>query len=152
MTGHGAIMESLREVGYRLTPQRMLIVSIIHDSQGHITAEEIHSRVTEQYPFVGISTVYRTLQLLKKLRLVSETDLGGGHVKYELSAGSRHHHLVCRRCGATLPLDDEVIEPLRSRLQKKHGFKADMEHFAIFGVCRECQSQAAEGGRRDGPD
>ena len=67
MSGHSAIMDSLREVGYRLTPQRMLIVSLIHDSKGHITAEELHSRVVQQYPFVDISTVYRTLQLLKKL-------------------------------------------------------------------------------------
>ncbi len=141
MSGHSTIMESLRGVGYRLTPQRMLIVSIIHDSKGHITAEEIHSRVVKQYPFVDISTVYRTLQLLKKLHLVSETDLGGGRVQYELSEGSRHHHLVCRRCGATLPLDDEVIEPLRGRLLDKHGFQADMEHFAIFGLCRECGDQ-----------
>ena len=138
MSGHSAIMDSLREVGYRLTPQRMLIVSLIHDTKGHVTAEELHGRVVEQYPFVDISTVYRTLQLLKKLRLVSETDLGGGRVQYELTQEARHHHLVCRQCGATLPLDDEMIEPLRARLAERHGFQADMEHFAIFGVCRGC--------------
>src|SRR3989337_2239311 len=111
MSGHSAIMDSLREVGYRLTPQRMLIVSLIHDS-----------------------TVTRTLQLLKKLRRVSETDLGGGRVQYELTQEARHHHLVCRHCGATSPLDDEMIEPLRGRLLAQHGFQADMKHFAIFGV------------------
>src|SRR3990172_9728951 len=116
MSGHSGIMDSLRQVGYRLTPQRMLIVSLIHDSKGHVTAEELHSRVVEQYPFVDISTVYRTLQLLKKLHLVSETDLGGGRVQYELSEGSRHHHLVCRRCGAALPLDDKDIDARRGRL------------------------------------
>ncbi len=138
MSGHGTIIESLRGVGYRLTPQRMLILSIIHDSKGHMTADEIHNRVVQQYPFVDISTVYRTLQLLKKLHLVTETDLGGGRVRYELAEGSRHHHLVCRRCGDMFPLEDEVIEPLRARLLEKHGFQADMEHFAIFGVCRAC--------------
>ncbi len=141
MSGHGPIMESLREVGYRLTPQRMLIVSIIHDSKGHVTAEDIHARVVEQYPFVDISTVYRTLQLLKKLHLVSETDLGGGRVQFELAQGARHHHLVCRQCGTTLPLDDELLEPLRGRLQERYGFQADMEHFAIFGVCKRCRSK-----------
>ena len=146
MSGHSAIMDSLREVGYRLTPQRMLIVSLIHDSKGHVTAEELHGRVVEQYPFVDISTVYRTLQLLKKLRLVSETDLGGGRVRYELTQEGRHHHLVCRHCGATSPLDDEMIEPLRARLLEKHGFQADMEHFAIFGVCQKCAGKARAGG------
>ena len=133
-------MASLREVGYRLTPQRMLIVSIIHDSKGHVSAEEIHQRVKEQYPFVDISTVYRTLQLLKRLRIVTETDLGDGSVRYELSQAQRHHHLVCRQCGKTFALDDDVIEPLRSNLMDAYGFAADMEHFAIFGRCRGCRS------------
>ncbi len=144
MSGHGAIMESLREVGYRLTPQRMLIVSIIHESKGHITAEEIHNRVAQQYPYVDISTVYRTLQLLKKLHLVSETDLGGDRIQYELAAGTRHHHLVCHRCGATTALSDDVIEPLRARLAEKHGFQADMDHFAIFGLCEACHRKQGE--------
>jgi len=134
-------MASLREVGYRLTPQRMLIVSIIHDSKGHVSAEDVHQRVKEQYPFVDISTVYRTLQLLKRLRLVTETDLGDGSVRYELSQAQRHHHLVCRQCGKTFALDDEMVEPLRSRLMGTHGFAADMEHFAIFGRCRACRSE-----------
>ena len=75
MSGHGAIMDSLREVGYRLTPQRMLIVSLIHDSKGHITAEELHSRVVQQYPFVDISTVYRKL-LLEDGRIVGAVVIG----------------------------------------------------------------------------
>lgn len=105
-----------------------------------MSAEEIHQRVKEHYPFVDISTVYRTLQLLKRLRIVTETDLGGGRVRYELSQQERHHHLVCRQCGKTFPLDDEVIEPLRSTLTDVYGFAADMEHFAIFGHCRPCRA------------
>ncbi len=148
MTGHGSIMESLREVGYRLTPQRMLIISIIHGAKGHISAEAIHEQVVEQYPYVDISTVYRTLQILKKLHLVSETDLGGGHVEYELTEGPSHHHLVCRECGHTFPMDDKLMEPLRARLQEKHGFYADMEHFAIFGLCQECADAGCAGKER----
>lgn len=138
MSGHGAIIDSLREVGYRLTPQRMLIIATIHDAKGHISAEAIHEQVVQQYPYVDISTVYRTLQVLKKLHLVSETDLGEGHVEYELTEGVCHHHLVCRRCGRTSPMDDELMEPLRARLLEKYGFRADMEHFAIFGLCQKC--------------
>jgi len=121
----------------------MLIVSIIHDSKGHMSAEEIHERVKEHYPFVDISTVYRTLQLLKRLRMVTETDLGGGSVRYELSQQERHHHLVCRECGKTFALDDGVIEPLRSALMDAHGFAADMEHFAIFGRCQTCHGTSS---------
>lgn len=150
MTGHGVIMESLREVGYRLTPQRVLIVSIIHGAEGHISAEAIHEEVVKQYPYVDISTVYRTLHILKKLRLVTETDLGGGRVEYELTQRAQHHHLVCRRCGHTFPMDDELMQPLRARLLEKHGFQADMEHFAIFGVCQRCAGDDATHDRKEG--
>jgi len=152
MSGHGTAAESLRVEGYRLTPQRLMILDIIYDSQGHITAEEIHQRVRQLYPFVDISTVYRTLNLLKKLRLISETDLGGGSVRYERLERGRHHHLVCRRCAASFPLEHSLLAPLQERLRRKYGFAADLDHFAIFGLCRQCQSQPAEGASEHGPD
>src|SRR4030042_5592334 len=126
---------TLREGGYPLTPQRMMILAAIYEREGHVTAEAIHERVTQQYPFVDISTVYRTLQLLKKLRLVTETDLGEGVVEYELRERGRHHHLVCRQCGKTAPLDHSYLKPLAGRLEEAYGFQADLEHFAIFGLC-----------------
>jgi Fur family ferric uptake transcriptional regulator len=152
MSGHGAAAESLRDEGYRLTPQRLMILDIIYDSQGHISAEEIHQRVIEQYPFVDISTVYRTLNLLKKLRLITETDLGGGSVRYELLERGRHHHLVCRQCGANVPLEHSLLAPLQERLLREYGFAADLDHFAIFGLCRKCQRQSAERTRQHGSD
>ena len=147
MNRQADMMTSLREVGYRLTPQRMMILSTFNQCEGHITAEAIHERVRKEYPFVAISTVYRTLQLLKKLRLVTETDLGSGVVQYELSERGRHHHLVCRACGQTAPLDDSFLEPLARRIEKTYRFQADLEHFAIFGLCSQCQDAA----RPEGP-
>ena len=138
MATYSDMAASLREVGYRLTPQRMMILAAIHQRDGHITAEAIHDTVKEQYPFVDISTVYRTLQLLKKLRLVTETDLGEGVVEYELSERGKHHHLVCRQCGETAALDDSFLKPLADRLLQAHGFRADLGHSAIFGVCARC--------------
>ena len=140
MTAHATIVESLRQEGYRLTPQRMMVLSIIDDSMGHISAEEIHQKVRERYPFVNISTIYRTLNLLKKLRLISETDLGEGYVRYELLERERHHHLVCRRCGESFAFEHELLKPLQRRLLKEYDFAADVDHFAIFGLCQRCRS------------
>jgi Fur family ferric uptake transcriptional regulator len=151
MSGHSTAAESLRDEGYRLTPQRMMILKIIYDSQGHISAEEIHQRVRQQYPFVDISTVYRTLNLLKKLRLITETDLGGGSVRYECLEHGRHHHLVCRQCGASFPLEHSLLAPLEKRLLREYGFAADLDHFAIFGLCPKCRAQPAERTRKHGP-
>lgn len=142
MTAHPTIIESLRQEGYRLTPQRMMILGIIDDSMGHISAEEIHQKIREHYPFVNISTIYRTLNLLKKLRLISETDLGEGYVRYELleRERQRHHHLVCRQCGESFAFEHELLKPLQRRLLKNYGFAADVDHFAIFGLCQRCRS------------
>jgi Fur family ferric uptake transcriptional regulator len=139
MTTHPTIVESLRQEGYRLTPQRMMILGIINDSVSHISAEEIHKKVCERYPFVNISTIYRTLNLLKKLRVISETDLGEGYVRYELLERERHHHMICRRCGETFAFEDEFLKPLQLRLLNKYGFAADLDHFAIFGLCQRCR-------------
>ncbi len=141
MIDQASLVESLREEGYRLTPQRMMILGIILDTDEHITAEEIHQRVCQQYPFVDISTVYRTLNLLKKLRLITETDLGGGSVRYELADKDPHHHLVCHRCGTSFALEHELLEPLQDRLLKEYGFAADLDHFASFGLCQTCRSK-----------
>lgn len=132
------MVSALREVGYRLTPQRLMILSIISDSTGHVTADAIHERVKEQYPYVDISTVYRTMRLLKKLKLVTDADLGRGVVHYELAERGAHHHLVCRRCRITVALDDAFLEPLSDSLRSKYGFAADLEHLAIFGLCKDC--------------
>lgn len=149
MTAHPTIVEALQQEGYRLTPQRMMILAIIDDSMGHISAEEIHQKVRERYPYVNISTIYRTLTLLKKLRLISETDLGEGYVRYELLERGRHHHLVCRRCGESFAFEHELLRPLQVRLLKKYGFAADVDHFAIFGLCRRCRPAEGMAGARE---
>jgi Fur family ferric uptake transcriptional regulator len=144
MAAYSDMAASLREVGCRLTPQRMMILAAMRQSAGHITAEAIHERVKEQYPFVDISTVYRTLQLLKKLHLITETVLSEGVIEYELCEHGRHHHLVCRQCGKTTALDDSFLRPLADRLEEALGFQADLEHFAIFGICAECRESPGQ--------
>jgi len=128
----------LRGTGYKLTPQRLMVISIMRHHAGHLTAAEIHRRVTETYPYVDISTVYRTLQVLRDLRLVTETDLGAGDTAFEWTGGERHHHLICHSCGAVMRLDHEDMAVLDRMLRQKHGFDADIDHFAIFGYCRDC--------------
>lgn len=131
---------TLRESGHKMTPQRLLILSTLRHSRGHLTASEIHEKVRERYPFVDISTVYRTLNVLKDLRLVAETDMGTGDGTYEWVEGrARHHHLICRSCGEVVSLDDAYLKRLAADVEAHYGFRADVDHFAIFGVCRACR-------------
>jgi len=139
MSQSGDTASKLREQGYRLTPQRMMILSAIENSNSHISAEEIYRQVVAQYPHVNISTVYRTLELLKKLGLVTETNLGEGLVRYHSADKGHHHHLICRECGAIIDLDDSVLGTLKDTLLREYKFIADLRHLAIFGHCEKCR-------------
>jgi len=138
MKQSGGIANRLGELGYRLTPQRIMILSAIESSDDHISAEEIHAQIVARYPQVNISTVYRTLELLKRLGLVTETDLGGGKVRYHSVEKGHHHHLVCQECGAVIDLDESVLSSLKEVLLREYGFRADLRHLAIFGHCVGC--------------
>ena len=139
MTQSRDIVHKLTELGYRLTPQRVMIVSAIENSDTHISAEEIYTKVVAKYPHVNISTVYRTLELLKQVGLVTETDMGEGRVRYHPVGKGQHHHLVCKDCGAIIDLDESVLSSLKDALLQKYKFIADLKHLAIFGHCVKCR-------------
>ncbi len=139
MEQYGDVIGKLSQYGYRLTPQRMMVFSAIESSDNHISAEEIYSQIIAKYPSVNISTVYRTLELLERLGLVTETDLGGGRVRYHPMAKGRHHHLVCRHCGVVIDLDESVFAGVKDVLYREYGFIADLKHLAILGSCANCR-------------
>ena len=136
----GDINSKLSEQGYRLTPQRMMVLAAIESSDDHISAEEIYAQVIAKYPHVNISTVYRTLELLNRLGLVTETDLGGGRVRYHPADKGRHHHLVCQDCGRIIDLDESLLSSLKDVLFREYKFSADLRHLAIFGRCADCSN------------
>jgi Fur family ferric uptake transcriptional regulator len=131
----------LRRAGQRVTPQRLLILGAFRPGE-HLAADEVFARVERTLPAVNRSTVYRTLELFRDLGLVSETDLGGGVRQFELLDG-RHHHLICRGCGAMLELDDELVRPLRETVHARYGFAAGIDHLALFGRCAACEAAGA---------
>ena len=133
----------LRNTGHKATPQRLMILGALRHASGHLTANDIHSEVQEEYPYVDISTVYRTLGALKELRLVSETDMGKGDTSYEwVQQQGLHHHLICRKCDAVTSLDHHYLEDLGTEIMAESGFRPDLDHFAIFGLCAVCRAGA----------
>ena len=131
--------ETLQKKGYRLTPQRMLIIEALHNADQHISADEIYEQLHNRYSYSNISTVYRTLELLKKLDLVTETDFGEGRVRYHVAEKGHHHHLVCHSCGKIMDLDESAIYPLKENLLQEYGFDADLRHLAVSGECSGCR-------------
>ena len=141
MSCEKVFLDRLHERGFRLTPQREMVLSVMHEIEGFATAEEIYSRVQELSSSVDISTVYRTLELLKELDLVTENDLGEGRVRYHVAEKGHHHHLVCRKCGGVMDLDEATLYPLKDVLLHSFGFEADLRHLAISGECSECRKK-----------
>jgi Fur family ferric uptake transcriptional regulator len=133
------IGNKLSNLGYRLTPQRLMILKAVEDADSHISAEEIHTQVLSYYPQMNISTVYRTLELVKELGLVTETDMGDGRVRYHCMGKGHHHHLVCEKCGGIIDMEEAVLDPLWSEIERRYNFKVDMKHLVFFGVCSRCQ-------------
>lgn len=134
------IGHSLSELGYRLTPQRLMILKAVEEADSHISAEEIYTQVRARYSHVNISTVYRTLELLKELGLVTETDMGDGRVRYHSIGKGHHHHLVCEKCGEITDMEESTLSPLWAEIQQKYNFKVNMKHLAFFGLCPKCQT------------
>ncbi|MCW2873589.1 MAG: transcriptional repressor [Streptomyces oryziradicis] len=132
----------LRQRGYRLTPQRQLVLEAV-DTLEHATPDEILTEVRRTATGVNISTVYRTLELLEELGLVSHAHLGHGAPTYHLADRHHHMHLVCRDCGSVIEADVSVASALTDRLSASFGFETDMKHFAIFGRCADCSAEPA---------
>lgn len=126
--------ERLRARGYRLTPQRELILAAV-EKLGHATPDEVLAEVRVHSAAVNASTVYRTLEVLEELRLVRHTHLSDRAPTYHSITGHVHFHLKCRNCGRVTSVAPDVAEPLVARLRGEHDFDADVGHLTVFGHC-----------------
>lgn len=133
---------TLREQGYRLTPQRNLIWEVLRDAGRHMTAEEVAAEVRRTLPDVNVSTVYRTLELLVSLDLVVETRLEGSTCYYEVSPEPTHHHFVCTHCGAVGHFSDTLLAPVHVELTQRQAFAVSQIQVTALGLCRDCQAVA----------
>jgi Fur family ferric uptake transcriptional regulator len=130
---------SLQELGYRLTPQRIMILEAVLESEDHVTAEDLYEQVKARYPHISFSTVYRTMELLRDSGFVTQTDLGGGRWQYHPVDKATHHHLICQHCGRVAEADQGVFDGLQKELRARYNFDATLTHFAIFGRCGSCK-------------
>ncbi len=127
----------LRARGYRLTPQRELVLKAVQDLD-HASPDEILIQVRRTAEGVNVSTVYRTLELLEKLGLVSHTHLGHGAPAYHATTEPDHVHLVCRHCHRVSEVEPDVATDLVDKVAANHGFHTDVRHLTLFGTCRDC--------------
>jgi Fur family ferric uptake transcriptional regulator len=139
MTG-SSLPEALRARGLRMTAPRQLVLEAVR-RLGHATPEQVHGEVRRTASGVNVTTVYRTLELLEEIGLVTHTHLSHGAPTYH-AADDQHVHLVCRSCGAVDEAGTELLAPLARKLRDDRGFRVDIGHVALFGLCAACTSAA----------
>ena len=135
----------LHAQGYRLTPQRQMILQAVRQAADHVTPDEVYAAVHWQNPAVSRATIYRTLDFLCEVRLIHAL-YWGGQMYYEIAANRPHHHLVCRACGGMAECEPALLQVLFEAVEKKHHFLIDMDHVALFGLCRQCREAAGKSG------
>lgn len=137
------VTERLRERGLHLTAQRRAVSDAVFGCPGHICAEHLVTETSESHPGLRMdkTTVYRTLDLLVEMGLVSMHKCGDGPAQYEPASRGPHGHLVCRRCGAMSNLDQSALEEIFRSLFAQHGFAADLASYPILGLCARCRGE-----------
>jgi Fur family transcriptional regulator, ferric uptake regulator len=136
-----AWQRELRARGYRLTPQRQLVLEAV-ERLGHATPEEIAGEVKRTAHGVNLSTIYRSLELLEDLGLVTHAHFGHGPLTYHAKGGDEHAHLVCQSCERIVELPPAALADVVERLHDDYGFAVDVTHVALSGLCADCAGAA----------
>ncbi len=132
--------QALRARGLRVTEQRRLVLDAV-EALRHCTPEQVLAQVQEQAPSLNLSTVYRTLELLQDLGLVTHAHLDHGAPTYHSTRGREHLHLVCRSCGKVEEASADAAHQLAATLMEQKGFISDVRHLAVHGTCRDCTGE-----------
>ncbi len=140
--------DMLKEKGLKVTNQRVIILKVLASSPGmHLTTEEIYDLVKDEYPEIGLATVYRTIQILLDLNLIDKINLNDGFVRYEIAedehrdSGHHHHHLICTECGNVFSFEDDLLENLEEKISSKTGFEVIDHEVKLYGYCKNCKKE-----------
>jgi Fur family ferric uptake transcriptional regulator len=148
--GRGAWWQDrFQNMGARITAPRELVINILHDTDDHMSASDVYIRAHQVNPGIGLTTVYRTLEMLAHMGIVQKFDFGDGKARYELinnpGGKKHHHHLICLRCKTIMDytefIDDEIefINKTQSKLSKKYNFDITDHAISFYGFCRQCR-------------
>lgn len=141
------VINKLRENGYKITPQRQEIISVLMREKRHLTVEEIHNRIAHRYPNLSPDTVYRNVGVLARLNVLARVDFGDGRARYKLLERDGHkHYLVCLGCGNSEEVAFCPLDYLDDELIKDKKFDIRRHSFEIYGYCWACRQKGANYG------
>lgn len=134
------IISTLKERGYKITRQRKAVLEALTEANGHLSPQEVHERVQREQPPVGLATVYRTIEVLKKLGVVCELSTPKSGCTYTIGATGHHHHLICSDCGTVVDFTTDSLKDLEQRLVLESGFAIESHVLEFTGLCPGCRS------------
>jgi len=136
------LKEQLNNSSYKLTGQRQAIMDLLTENNSeHLSADEIYKMLSEKNTGIGIATVYRTLSMLEKLKLITKINIDDGCVRYQLSdprSEHEHHHLICECCGCIQDIKDDLLESLEKQVLVENGFHVYNHKVKFYGICKKC--------------
>ncbi len=136
----------LRDQGLPVTQQREAVAEVVFSSDDHPSVDDIEQRLRESGERIGKATIYRTLDLLVRSKLVEEHDFDEGFKRYEhrLSRQPEHEHLICQECGTVTEFRSSEVQRLQEEIGRSHGFRTNRYKLEIYGLCASCQEAGAE--------
>ncbi len=137
------IAVKLRQHGYKLNPQRQVVIQTIASSRDRLTPTAIYEKVHQVHPNIGFVTIYRTLDILARLNLICELHVGGSCRSYTIGAPGHHHHVVCSSCGQVVDFTGYNLDKLEQRLSQETGFDIENHLLEFVGLCHDCQETAS---------
>ena len=142
--------KKLKGSGYRLTTAREVIINLLANTEEHLSAEDIYMMLHPDNPAIGLTTIYKTLELLDQAGIAYKFEFGHGKAKYELaeeySNKKHHHHFICKKCRKVVDYaefikeEKEYIEKTEIGLQNKYGFDIDTHIIQFYGTCPDCKT------------
>lgn len=131
----------IREMGLKVTHQRLAILAALTAGRAHVTAQEVYEAIQDDHPEIGFATVYRFLRKMTEQSFVTEVRMGGLPARYELTPRRHHDHLTCESCGKIVEFENSQIENLQSQVADQHGFKLTHHVLELYGYCSNCQKK-----------
>jgi len=142
VSNFNAICSKLKKENYKITPQREIIIHILlNNINKHLSAEEIYDIAKGINPDVGMTTIYRTLDLLVELGVLQKLEFGDGRTRYELNNEDmhHHHHLICLKCGEVQEFEQDLLEALEEKISEKKDFVIIDHKLKFYGICSKCR-------------
>lgn len=130
----------IRDLGLKVTQQRLVILEEILSGDNHVTAQDVYERVAARFPEIGFATVYRFLRTLSEQGYVTELRMRGRPARYEWAQKQHHDHMTCTSCGLISEFENSQIEALQQQIAQNLGFVLTDHVLELYGTCEKCQN------------